>query len=136
MQNISEDEVRRIARFAEAAGKARDVVLDKIRDVALRDAKPARGEHDPAGAYGLNFLPVDHPDRVALREAIAGLTPEARQELRALVWVGQGEYAVKEWADAVADAAAGSEDIPADSFLDYPNLHECLTKGLYELRRH
>ena len=105
------------------------------RAVALRDAEPARGEHNPAAAYGLNFLPVDHPDRVALREAIAGLTPEARQELRALVWVGQGEYAVKEWADAVADAAAGSEDIPADSFLDYPNLHECLTKGLYELRR-
>lgn len=136
MENISEDDVRRIARLAEAAGKARDVVLDRIRDAALRDAKPARGEHDPAAAYGLNFLPADHPDRMALREAIAGLSAEARQELRAVVWIGQGEYSVKEWPDAVADAAAGSEDIPADSFLDHPNLHECLAKGLYELRRH
>jgi len=135
MQAISEDDVRRIAQLAEAASKVRDDALGNVRDAALRDSRPARGEHDGAAPYGLDILPVDRPESQALREAIASLSPEARRELRALVWIGQGAYSVKEWSDALADAAAEAGDVSIDSFLDHPNLHECLAKGLYELRQ-
>ena len=68
-------------------------MLDEVREEALKEPKPARGEHNPAAALGFDPLPPDHSARMALREAITGLSPMARRELRVLMWIGRGEYA-------------------------------------------
>ena len=69
--------------------------------------------------------------RKVLREAIEGLSTEARRELLALVWMGQGDYGAVQLDKAVADAAS----ISADRFTSEADLHELLTKSLYELKQ-
>lgn len=86
----------------------------------LGQLKPARGKHDPAAALGLDPVPFDHPMRKVLREAIEGLSTEARRELLPLVWMGQGDYGAAQLDKAVADAAS----ISADRFTSEADLHE------------
>lgn len=133
LEKINVAEVKHIAEMAKAAREARDQMLDKIRDEDLGALKPARGEHNPAGRLGLDPLPQDHPVRAALREAITSLTSSARAELRALLSVGQGDYAAKDWENAVADAATVRDEVTIGNLIDEADLHHYLMKGLYEL---
>jgi hypothetical protein len=133
LEKINVAEVKHIAEMARAARDARDQMLDKVRDEDLGEPKPARGEHNPAGGLGLDPLPQDHPVRAALREAITSLTPSARAELQALLSVGQGDYAVKDWEQAVADASTVRDEVTIGTLIDEADLHQCLMKGLYEL---
>ena len=133
LEKINVEEVKHIAEMAKAARDARDQMLDKVRDEDLGAVKPARGEHNPAGRLGLDPLPMDHPVRAALREAITSLTASARAELRALLSVGQGDYGAKDWDQAVADASTVGDDIAISNLIDEADLHHYLMKGLYEL---
>jgi len=133
LEKINVAEVKHIAEMAKAAREARDQMLDKVRDEDLGEPKPARGEHNPAGGLGLDPLPQDHPVRAALRDAITALSSSARSELRALVSVGQGDYAAKDWERAVADASTARDDVTIDTLIDEADLHQYLMKGLYEM---
>ncbi len=129
---LTVDQAKRVADLAQAARQARDESLSALGEQELGEPEPARGEHNPAGAAGLEPLPVDHPKRVALQRAMAELSAEARWELQALVWLGQGEYAAKDWAEAVA-AASTAADASIEAMVDQPDLHDLIMKGLYEL---
>jgi hypothetical protein len=82
---------------------------------------------------GLDPVPFDHPTRKALQEAIEALSTPARRELLALVWIAQGDYGAAQLAKAVADAASIT-DLSAGRFTSEADLHELLTKSLYELK--
>ncbi len=129
---LTVDQAKRIAGLAQAARQVRDKSLLALGERQLGESEPARGEHNPAGAAGLDPLPADHPARVALQRAVAELPAEARWELQALVWLGRGEYAAKDWGEAVG-AASAAADVNVEALVDQPDLHDFVMKGLYEL---
>ena len=133
LESLTVEDVKRISELAKAARDVRDEILRPVRAQDLGQPKPARGKHDPAAALGLDPVPFDHPTRKVLRETIEGLSTEARRELLALVWIGQGDYGAAQLDKAVADAALIT-DLSADRFTSEADLHELLTKSLYELK--
>jgi Protein of unknown function (DUF3775) len=133
MEKIAVAQVRRVAELAKAARDARDQMLVHVSESGLGEPKVARGLHDPAAAFGFDPLPPDHPTRLALRDAIAALPPDAQYELRALVLIGRGDFGAKEWEHAVAQAS-GAPDDPVEFLTGRSNLHEELGKGLFELK--
>lgn len=133
LAKISLAEVKHIAELANAVRDARDELL-RIKREDLGEPPPARGEHDPTVALGLEPLPADHPGIVALTEAITALSDEAVHELRAVFWIGRGEHAAGEWHKALAAAAAQTRDVAIGVLVDEADLHHFLMKGLYELK--
>ena len=133
LHELSLENVKRICELAKAARDVKDAMLRKVRDEDLGQPKPARGEHNPAGGLGLDPVPFDHPTRTALRDAIDGLSGDARRELLALVWIGRGDYGPAELDKAFTDAASIT-DLPVDRFTSDPDLHDLLMKSLYELK--
>ena len=133
LERIAVAYVRRIDELARAARDARDQMLVHVGQSELGEPKVARGLHDPAAAFGLDPLPPDHPTRLALRDAIAALPPDAQHELRALVLVARGDFGAKEWERAVTQAS-GAPDAPVEFLTGQANLHEDLDKGIYELK--
>lgn len=133
LQKISVAEVKHVAEMAKVVRTARDEMLVGIPEEDLGEPQPARGQHIPSARLGFDPLEPDHPARRALREAIASLRLSARRELRALAWMGRGDYAAKDFERAVADASASDGDTTTGALLDQADLHNLLMKGLYEL---
>ncbi len=133
LEAITVQEVRQIADLAKDARSTRDRALLELPERDLGEPRPQRGEHNPAAGIGLEPLPADHPARVALQKAVVALSEEARSELLALAWIGRGEYGAKDWQRAVPAAAAMLALTGAEILADEADLHEQLTKGLYEL---
>ena len=133
LERITVEDVKRIARLAKAARDVRDQILTPVREQELGQPKPARGVHNPAAALGLDPVPVDHPTRKALGEAIEGLSIDARRELLALIWIGQGDYGAAELDRAFANTAS-TTDLSVDRFTSEAELHDVLMKSLYELK--
>jgi hypothetical protein len=134
LKKISVPEVRHIAGLANAVRTSRDRLIDKVRDESVAEPKPARGEHNPTAALGLDPLEAHHPATQALREAIEALPGAARWELRAMMWVAQGDYAAKDFERAVADASAMPDDVTIGALMEQADLHENLMKALYEMK--
>lgn len=133
LEKIAAEEVKRIAELAKAAREARDLMLEKIPDEALGEPAPAKGEHNPAAALGLDPLRPDHPARLALKGAIDSLPPDARRELLALMWIGRNGYGTADWERAMADATTPFE-VTAETLMEEPDLSAFLLKGLYEMK--
>ena len=134
IEKISLEQVRQISEIAKAAHKVRDLILEKIAEEDLGEPKPAKGEHDAAAAMGFESLPPDHPALSALVQAIRTLEPEARQELCALMWIGRGDHAPKDWVNAVAQAATMADEAIAGLLAEEPDLSGLVMKALYELK--
>jgi hypothetical protein len=134
LEAITIEQAKHIADLAKEARSARDHALSELPERDLGEPKLGRGEHNPAAGIGFDPLPAGHPTRVALRNAIIALSDEARSELLALAWVGRGEYGVKDWQRAVPAATAILAAAGTDLLADEADLHEQLTKGLYELK--
>jgi len=135
LTKISVSEVKHIAELANAVRTGRDRLIDKIRDEAVAEPKPARGVHNPTAMLGLDPLEEHHPATQALRAAVEALPGDARCELRALMWVGRGDYAAKDFERAVAAVRATPDDhVAIAAFMEQADLHALLMKGLYEMR--
>jgi hypothetical protein len=127
-------EARHIADLASDARKVRDLLLEKVPDAALGEPKPARGEHNPAGRLVLDAVLASQPVFVALRQAIIELPRDLREKLWVVLEIGRGDAAVLDWDVAIATAQALTDDDIADNLWTETDLHNCLHKGLYELR--
>lgn len=135
LKKISVPEITHIAELANAVRTGRDRLIDKIRDEDVAEPKPARGVHNPAEMLGLDPLEEDHPATQALRDAVEALPGDARRELRALLWVGRGDYAAKDFDRAVdAVKATPDDDVAIAAFMEQADLHTLLMKGLYEMK--
>ncbi len=132
LKSFSYAEARRVADLARIARQTRDRILSEVAEQKLGEPQPMRGRHDPASTIGLDPLPPDHPARIALEKEIASLSDEARCELQALVWIGDGSYGPAQWENAVS-AASRPASPSAQLLADSADLHEQITKGLYEI---
>ena len=131
---LTPQQVHFVALLAKAARMQRDALLGNIAENDLVESKAARGEHNPTAALG--FEPV-HPEAsqiTALRDAIAGLSSVARSELHVLMRVGQGDLAVQNWDRGIAEAATLGDETVMGCLIEDSDLHDHLTKGLYEAR--
>ncbi len=132
LKNCTYDDAKRIADLAKTARQARDRILSEVAEGKFGELMPMRGQHDPASNIGLDPLPPGHPARIALEQAIASLTDEARWELETLAGIGRGDCGAAQWEKAVSTASL-SATTSAQTLADNADLHEQITKGLYEI---
>ncbi len=70
-----------------------------------------------------------------IRSFVNTLDEDAQIDLVALTWVGRGDYDMREWKDARAQAAAAHNDRTADYLLGLPLLSEFLADALSDAGR-
>lgn len=134
LQHISAKQVKDIAQLARNARAARDRILSEVPPGAeLGQPKSMRGDHNPTAALGFRPLSPQHPARAALAQAVSALPAEAAAELRALMWIGREDFAPNQLSKAYTESMAATEPVLA-SLLDRADLHDLLTKALYELK--
>ena len=118
--------------------RARRSAMRMLGNVAEKDLDgltPGRGEHNPTVELGIEPLPADASrPAAALREAINSLSEPARRELYALMRIGQGHLAAKKWDYGLSEAEMLGNSAITAAITDDPDLHDHLTKGLYETK--
>jgi hypothetical protein len=131
---LTPQQVHFVALLAKAARMQRDELLGNVAENNLVESKAARGEHNPTAALGFEPVPPEASQITALRDAIAGLSSVARSELHVLMRVGQGDLAVQNWDRGIAEAATLGDETVMGCLIEDSDLHDHLTKGLYEAR--
>jgi hypothetical protein len=132
LKDLNVDQAHFIALLARAARTQRDALLGHAAERDLDGTTPGRGEHNPTAELGFDPLPAEDSQTAALREAIASLSAPARQELYALMRIGQGHLAAKKWHRGLSEADALGENAITSVIIDDADLHDHITKGLYE----
>ena len=78
----------------------------------------------------------DYPDDPTVEEIrgfLESLNEDETVELFALVLVGEGEYDLEEWEDALAESRDNPDERRPEAFLSIPLLGDYLEEGLAEL---
>lgn len=136
LNHLSVERVRAIADLAARAADAHRTVIGGLHDIDLGDQRAERGSRNPTDLDTLTLLDqtANHATLDALRAAIADLDEEARQELKATMLIGRGDFAAGEWDQAMDQAA----QVPAGTDVEYVaeklNLHDYLTKALFAMK--
>jgi len=134
LAHIVPEQVKHVADLAAAAGRARDALLSKVHKIELQDQAAERGSRNPTDLDSLNVLDsVDSPELDALRGFIAGLGVDARQELKAVLLIGRGDFGPNQWDQALLDAGNTPPATDVDYLSEKVSLHDYLVKGLYLL---
>jgi hypothetical protein len=134
-KDLHVDQARFIALLANTARAQRDALLGNVAEKDLDGLTPGRGEHNPTVELGIEPLPADASRAAAaLREAINSLAEPARRELYALMRIGQGHLAAKKWDYGLSEAEMLGNSAITAAITDDPDLHDHLTKGLYETK--
>ena len=97
---------------------------------AERDTISQPGEdedHDALVDFG------DDPVAAEISEAIKDLNEDEQAELVALTWVGRGDFAAEEWAEAKEAAVERKTGPTADYLLGQPLLGDLLEEGFVAL---
>ena len=135
LKDLNVDQARFVALLANAVRAQRDALLGNVaEDDLAKELTPARGEHNPTAALGFEPLPPSASQTVALREAIATLSPMARSELYTLVRIGQGDLAAKKWHRGLSEASLLGDETIAAAIIEDPDLHDHIMKALYEAK--
>jgi hypothetical protein len=132
LNHISPDTVREIAEIAAAARAHQEVTMSRMQ-IADPNADRAPGERG-AEAEEVLYSELDNPLLDRLKDRLQDLAPEARQELRAIMLVGRGDFAAREWDAALSQAEGEHHASEVDRIAENVGLHDFLTKGLYELK--
>jgi len=134
LRELNVDQARFIALLARTARIQRDAKLGHVAERNLGGTNPARGEHNPAAELGLEPVPAEASQTSDLREAVASLSETARQELYALVRIGQGDLAARNWRRALSEAEALGGGTIVAAIVENADLHEHIAKGLYQAK--
>lgn len=134
LKELSVDQARFISLLAKAARTQRDALLGNVAEADLSGVAPGRGEHNPTAELGFEPIAGEDSQISALREAVASLSAAARQELYALMRIGQGQLAAKKWHRGLAEADTLGENATVAAIIEDPDLHDHLAKGLYEAK--
>jgi uncharacterized protein DUF3775 len=134
LKDLNIDQARFIALLARTARTQRDALLGHVAERTLGGTIPGRGEHNPTAELGFDPLPAEDSQTAALREAIASLSAKARQELYALMRIGQGHLAAKKWRRGLSEADALGPDAITAAIIEDADLHDHVAKGLYEAK--
>ena len=134
LEALNSDQVRFVALLAKTARLQRDKSLGNVAEHELADITPARGEHNPTAALGFAPVPSEESQVADLRDAVAALSGAGRSELYALMRIGQGEFAARNWHRGITEAAALGDETVTASLIEDADLHDHLMKGLYEAK--
>lgn len=134
LKELNVDQARFISLLAKAARTQRDALLGNVAEVNLGGVEPGRGEHNPTVELGFEPIAGQESQTAALRDAIVSLSAAARQELYALMRIGQGQLAAKKWHRGLTEADALGDSATIAAIVDDPDLHDHLAKGLYETK--
>ncbi len=126
-------EVYRIAELAADARQARERLIEKVPPTALGEPKPGRGPHNPAHDVMLDSVLASKPEFVALREGIVSLPRDILQSVWTVMEIGRERFAAGQWEQALAQASPLRDADIVAALMDEPDLHECLSRGLYVL---
>lgn len=134
LRDLNVDQAHFIALLAKNARTERDGLLGNAAERELGEPKSARGEHNVGARLGFEPLPPDAAQTAALREAVRFLSPRARQELYALMLIGQGRLAAKQWYRGPSEAAMLSDESLTAAILEDADLHDHIAKGIYQAK--
>ncbi|MGP0094958.1 MAG: DUF3775 domain-containing protein [Xanthobacteraceae bacterium] len=134
LKALNPDQAHFVALLAKAARMQRDEFLGNVREGDLVELKATRGEHNPTAALGFAPVPAEASQITALHDAIAGLSPAGRSELYTLMRIGQGKLAAQKWHRGVTEAEFLGDGTITASLIEDADLHDHLTKGLYEAK--
>ena len=135
LKDLHVDQAHFIALLAKTARAQRDALLGNVAEDDLDGPTPGRGEHNPTAELGVEPLPADaSKPAAALCEAISSLSEPARRELYALMRIGQGHLAAKKWDRGLSEAEMLGDNVITAAIIDDPDLHDHVTKGLYEAK--
>lgn len=134
LKHLNLDQARFIARLADAARAQRDAHLGHVRERAMAESKPARGEHNPTASLAFEPLPASDVQLSALQEAVATLSLPARREVYALMRIGQGHLAAKTWHRGLTEAEGLGDEMITAAIMEDPDLHHHIMKALYETK--
>ena len=81
---------------------------------------------------GFTPFPEDAPQPVILREAINIPSRAGRSELYALMRLGQGALAARQWHRGLVEAEHLGDETVSAALIEDPDLHHRLMKGVYE----
>ncbi|MFZ3179236.1 MAG: DUF3775 domain-containing protein [Methylocystis silviterrae] len=132
LKELTVDQARFIASLAKAARVQRDELLGNVAEKDLDAVQPGRGEHNPTAAFGFEPVPAGAPQISALRDAIAILSAAARCELYALMRMGQGHLGAKDLGRGTSEAHRIGDETISAVLIEDADLHDHITKGLYE----
>ena len=134
LQRIALDTVKRAADLASEAMEDRQRYVGGLRNIDLREQAAERGSRNPTDLDTLNLVPTEASAAIeALKYLLAGLTPEERIELRAVMMVGRGDYAANQWDEALTNAGSAPDANSSADIAEKIELHDFLMKGLYAL---
>jgi hypothetical protein len=135
LKDLHVSQARFIVLLANTARAQRDALLRYVAERDLDGPAPARGEHNPTVEPGIDQLPADaFQPAAALCAAINWLSEPARRELYALMRIGQGHLATKGWHQGLSEAEMLGDNAITAAITDNPDLHDHVTKGLYETK--
>jgi hypothetical protein len=134
LKDLTVTQAQAVATLAKAARVERDALLGNVAEEDLNGPKAARGEHNPTAALGFEPLASEAAEVVALREAIAALSPAARRELYALMRIGQGHLGAAELQGGASEAELLGDETVTATLIEDADLHDHLSKGLYEAK--
>lgn len=136
LQAITVETIDRIIDLARTALDAQGELLNKLNTVEIEEPAAPYGDRTPSPLDSMELLEAagDEGPLADLKQAVADLSRAEREELRAVMLVGRGDYAAGDWDEAMAQAQA-SEDVGAvEDITEKIRLPSYLSKGLYELK--
>ena len=108
-------------------------IIAKARQFEVKDvptiADPASNATDDGMVSVLEARGND-PAAQEIRSFVNAMDQDRQIDLVALTWLGRGDYAISEWAEAREQAAAAHNDRTADYLLGLPLLSEFLEDAL------
>jgi hypothetical protein len=133
LKDLKLSQIQLIALLSKAASQERNAVMRNFSEKNTGEPGAAHGEHNEVGSLGLEVLGDDSPQIVALRDEIEKLPFAALHELYGLMRIGQSDFAPRDWDQAIDEATRLGTMSMVGTLLDDANLHEHLTKALYEM---
>ena len=134
LKQISVDTVKQAADLADKAVAERQSFLAGMRNIDLGEQRNERGSRNPTDLDSLNILPDGINGAFGqLKQMLEGLSPDQRCELRAVMMIGRGDFAGKEWERALDEACRAPDWSHYQDIAERVDLHDYLMKGLYEM---
>jgi len=135
LNHLTVDQIRQIADMSNECRAVRDTILNKTYQTDVDEVSRPRGERNPSSFDSLEVVEAmdDSGKYQQLRGMIADMTDDARIELRAVMWVGRGDFSAGEWDKAFSQADGSSSQTVIDTLAEKADLHDYLMKGLYKL---
>jgi hypothetical protein len=135
LNQLSVDQIRQIADLSNECRSIRDQILNKTYQTDTDEEPRAKGERNPSAFDSLEVVEAadDSGTYERLREMIASLPDDARSELRAVMWVGRGDFAAGDWDQALTQAQGMANETAIDTLTEKADLHGYLMKGLFKL---